>query len=104
VVIAFALTRTIWVSHVLLFLAGASLVMVFSLITSLVQLIAPDHLRGRVMSAYMVAFRGGSPLGSLASGYIASISSTPVVLALNGSLLMLVAATCLAMVPRLRRL
>ena len=39
--------------------------------TSLVQLIVPDHLRGRVMSIYMVAFRGGMPLGSLASGYAA---------------------------------
>ena len=32
---------------------------------SLVQLIVPDHLRGRVVSIYMVAFRGGMPLGSL---------------------------------------
>ena len=30
---------------------------------SLVQLIVPDHLRGRVVSIYMVAFRGGMPLG-----------------------------------------
>jgi hypothetical protein len=29
-----------------------------------VQLIAPDNMRGRVMSIYM-AFRGGMPLGSL---------------------------------------
>ena len=53
---------------------------------SLVQLIVPDHLRGRVMSIYMVAFRGGMPLGSLASGYAASLTSAPYVLALNGGL------------------
>ena len=57
---------------------------VMSCITSLVQLIAPNEMRGRVMSIYLVAFRGGMPLGSLVSGYIASISSAPTVIALNG--------------------
>jgi predicted MFS family arabinose efflux permease len=58
---------------------------------SLVQLIVPDHLRGRVMSIYMVAFRGGMPLGSLASGYVASVTSAPAVLAVNGALVSVVA-------------
>jgi hypothetical protein len=50
-----------------LFAAGAALIVVFSMTASLVQLIVPDHLRGRVVSIYMVAFRGGMPLGSLAA-------------------------------------
>ncbi len=49
--------------------------MLTALTTSLVQLIVPDHLRGRVVSIYMVAFRGGMPLGSLATGYVASLTS-----------------------------
>jgi predicted MFS family arabinose efflux permease len=89
--ILFAGTRVLWISHLLLFMAGAAMIGVFSLLTSLVQLIAPDQMRGRVMSIYMVAFRGGSPLGSLVSGYLASVTSAPVVLAVNGALLMLVA-------------
>ncbi len=60
--------------------------MVFSMTTSLVQLIVPDHLRGRVVSIYMVAFRGGMPLGSLASGFAATFIPMPVVLAVNGAL------------------
>jgi predicted MFS family arabinose efflux permease len=56
-----------------------------------VQLLVPDHLRGRVMSIYMVAFRGGMPLGSLAAGYLASRSSAPLVLAVNGVLIFCVA-------------
>ena len=52
---------------------------------SLVQLIVPDHLRGRVMSIYMVAFRGGMPLGSLAAGYAASFTRRRV-LGVNGAL------------------
>jgi MFS family permease len=88
----FAVTRIGWLSNVLLFGTGATLLMTFSMTASLVQLIVPDHLRGRVMSIYMVAFRGGMPLGSLAAGYLASRSSAPLVLAVNGVLIMVVAA------------
>jgi predicted MFS family arabinose efflux permease len=88
---AFALSRWFWVSNILLFLNGAALIMVFSMTASLVQLIVPDSLRGRVVSIYMVAFRGGMPLGSLASGYAASLTSAPIVLVVNGVLVSLVA-------------
>ena len=66
---------------------------------SLVQLLVPDHLRGRVMSIYMVAFRGGMPLGSLASGWAASLTSVPYVLAVNGGLVSLVAVYFLLRSP-----
>ena len=44
-------------------------------------------MRGRVMSIYMVAFRGASPLGNFLAGSIANLSSVPTMLALNGVLL-----------------
>jgi MFS family permease len=91
-IIAFAASRMLWLSYLLLFLCGAAMMIVFSTITSLVQLRAPNEMRGRVMSIYMVAFRGGMPLGSLASGYLASQFSAPTVLAVNGTLLLVVAA------------
>jgi hypothetical protein len=47
--------------------------------TSRVQLISPDESSGRVVSIYMVAFRGGMTLGSLASGNFADRSSAPTV-------------------------
>lgn len=87
----FAQSETLWVSHLLLFLCGGALVAVFSMTNSLVQLIVPDYLRGRVVSIYMVAFRGGMPLGSLAAGYFATLSSAPTVLTINGVLLTAVA-------------
>jgi len=89
-VLAFAWSSVLWMSGVLLFCAGAALIIVFSLTTSLVQLIAPDDMRGRVMSIYMMAFRGGMPLGSLVSGYAAEHSSAPTVLAVNAVLLLAV--------------
>ena len=87
----FAYSRVFWVSNLILFFAGGSLICVFSMTASLVQLIVPDHLRGRVVSIYMVAFRGGMPLGSLAAGYSASLSSAPHVLMINGCLVSVVA-------------
>jgi len=91
-VAAFALTRFFWLNAILLFACGASLMMAGAMISSLVQLIAPNEMRGRVMSIYMVAYRGGMPLGSLVAGWIASMTSAPFVLMLNGVLLSLVAA------------
>jgi MFS family permease len=88
---AFAVSRIYWVSNILLFFCGVALLMVFSMTSSLVQLIVPDHLRGRVVSIYMVAFRGGMPLGSLASGFAATFVPIPVVLAVNGLLVSMVA-------------
>jgi predicted MFS family arabinose efflux permease len=88
---AFAVSRMWWWSCLLLFAAGAALIVVFSMTASLVQLIVPDHLRGRVVSIYMVAFRGGMPLGSLAGGYAASLTSAPYVLMINGGLVSVVA-------------
>jgi MFS family permease len=90
-VTAFAASRIAWLSHLLLFLDGAALIVVFSTIASLVQLLVPDHMRGRVVSVYMVAFRGGMPLGSLWGGYAASLTSAPFVLAVNGMLVTVVA-------------
>jgi MFS family permease len=90
-IFAFSRSHMLWLSEILLFFTGAALMMVFSTVTSLVQLIAPDNMRGRVMSIYMVAFRGGMPLGSLASGYFATFIGAPMVIGINGVLLVIVA-------------
>jgi uncharacterized membrane protein YfcA len=44
------------------------------------------------MSIYMVAFRGGMPVGSLIGGWLATLTSAPAVLVVNGVLLTVVAA------------
>ena len=88
----FSLSRTPVLSAVILFIAGSLLVMCTSLTTSLAQLLAPAELRGRVVSIYMLAFRGGSPLGGLASGWLVTqVGSAPKVLMVNGITLAIVA-------------
>ena len=89
---AFSLSRTPVLTAVLLFIAGSLLVMCTSLTTSLAQILAPPELRGRVVSIYMLAFRGGSPLGGLASGWLVTqVGSAPKVLMVNGIALTVVA-------------
>jgi predicted MFS family arabinose efflux permease len=83
----FSLSKTLVMSCVLLFISGVALISVFSLISSLVQLITANEMRGRVMSVYNVAFRGGMPLGSLATGWLVPMFTAPRVLAVNGLLL-----------------
>src|SRR5260370_35144707 len=90
-ILAFAMSDVLWLSDILLFLTGAALMLVFSTVTSLVQLIAPNEMRGRVMSIYMLAFRGGIPLGSLVSGWLATHLGAPPVIGINGALLVGVA-------------
>ena len=51
-------------------LSGASLIAVFTLVNSLVQLITTNEMRGRVMSVYNFAFRGGMPMGNLLTGWL----------------------------------
>lgn len=91
-IVMFALLRVFWINAVVLFAAGACMVMVSAMLSSLVQLNAPNEMRGRVMSIYLVAFRGGMPLGSLASGWVATTTSASSVLIVNGALLTAVAA------------
>jgi predicted MFS family arabinose efflux permease len=86
-IVAFAVSRSLVLTCVFLFLAGSALMALFSMISSLVQLIVPDEMRGRVMSVYNVAFRGGMPIGSLIGGTLVATLSIPVVLAVNGVLL-----------------
>ena len=92
---AFAMSRTLTLSLGLLLVGGMFFMAVFSISFSLVQLTVPDELRGRVVSIYMVALRGGWPIGSLVAGATADRFSAPHVMVVNGLLLSIVAASLL---------
>jgi MFS family permease len=87
---AFAISTSLVFSLVLLFIGGIFFMGLFSISFSLVQMTVPDELRGRVVSIYMVALRGGGPLGGLVAGALADWYSATSVMAVNGVLLALV--------------
>jgi len=88
---AFSFSKFLPASYALLVLVGASMMAVFATVTSLVQLIISNEMRGRVMSVYNFAFRGGMPMGNLATSWLVPMYTAPLVLGVNGLLLVLVA-------------
>jgi predicted MFS family arabinose efflux permease len=84
---AFALSRWLPLSCVLIFIAGAAIMASASLMLSLVQVIVSDQMRGRVMSVYNLAFRAGIPLGSLALGKLIPMIGISWALAGSGGIL-----------------
>jgi predicted MFS family arabinose efflux permease len=91
VIAGFALSTWLPLSCLLIFLQGVAIMASASLMLSLVQLIATDAMRGRVMSVYNLAFRAGIPLGSLVLGKL--IPMFGVATALSGAGFMLVAVS-----------
>ena len=87
----FALSKSLPLSYTFLVLVGASMMAVFATVNSLVQLITTNEMRGRVMSVYNFAFRGGMPMGNLLSGWLVPLFTAPIVLGVNGFLLILLA-------------
>jgi predicted MFS family arabinose efflux permease len=83
----FSISHSLAASCLLLFISGAFMMCAFAMISSLVQLITPNDMRGRVMSVYNVAFRGGMPFGSVTTGWLVPIFTAPTVLSVNGLVL-----------------
>jgi MFS family permease len=100
----FAFSTNLVLSCAVLFLTGIGLMTVFANVNSLVQLITPNEMRGRVMSVYNSAFRGGMPMGNLLTGWLVPMFTAPFVLAANGLLLVMLALYFLLVQRKVARL
>lgn len=87
----FAFSTRLPLSGAMLVVVGASMMAVFAMVISLVQLITTNEMRGRVMSLYNFAFRGGMPMGNLVSGWLAQMFQAPLIVGVNGVLLVVLA-------------
>ncbi len=76
-IIVCALSRSPILTGFAMFFTGLAAIINNALINGLIQARVPDHLRGRVMSVYVMVYVGMTPIGSAASGWIASKSSAP---------------------------
>jgi MFS family permease len=70
---------------ILLFATGTCFTLWTSNANSILQLRAPDHLRGRVVSLYLWAFAGLAPLGGLFAGWLCAIGGTQLSFAVAGT-------------------
>ena len=84
--VGFASTTTIWLNVACLFGAGVGIMALLNTTNTLLQSLAPDALRGRVLSFYTMSFLGMAPLGSLVLGSSADVVGVRPVVAAAGCL------------------
>jgi len=84
-VLALAPMRSVLPAALLLLGAGVAFTLWSSNAQSILQLTAPDHLRGRVLSIYLFAFAGLAPVGGLFAGWVAEAFGTSAAFAVAGA-------------------
>ena len=76
--------RDAWLAGVLLFATGVAFTLWTSNANAILQLSAPDHLRGRIVSLFLFAFAGFAPLGGLLAGWLVDVGGTELSFAVAG--------------------
>jgi len=104
ILILFSVSRLFPLSLLLLVGVGWGLITQNATANTLLQTIAPDNLRGRVMSIYTLMFMGMIPLGSLQAGAVAEHFGAALAVALGGLICLLFALWLLWKSPQLRHL
>ncbi len=82
--ILFSFSHTFWLSVVLLLPVGYFVMLQMSSSNTLIQVMVPDSLRGRVMAVYSMMFMGMAPIGALLGGALAERLGAPVTVAIGG--------------------
>jgi MFS family permease len=98
--LALAPVQNAVLAGVLLFGTGIAFTLFTANANALVQLGAPDHLRGRLIALYLFAFAGVAPIGGLFAGWLAEVGGTSLAFAVAG--LTSLAAVAAANVHRTR--
>ncbi|QES15302.1 MFS transporter [Streptomyces venezuelae] len=95
----FGLTRNLWLGLLLLALAGYSDTVSMIFRNTMMQVAAPDEMRGRLQGVFIVVVAGGPRLGDFLAGSIADLTS-PAVAVTGGGIACVVAVGALAVYAR----
>lgn len=87
----FSMSRTFWLSMLLLVPAGFGLIIAIAASKILIQSTVPDAISGRVMGVYSMLFMGIAPLGALAGGALGDAIGAPPTVAVVGALSLIAA-------------
>ena len=82
--ICLAPVQNAYLAGVILFGIGIAFTLFTANANALVQLTAPDHLRGRLIGLYLFAFLGLAPVGGLFAGWLAELGGTSLAFAVAG--------------------
>jgi MFS family permease len=84
-VASFAFSRSLWLSLVLLFIAGLGMMAQIASSNTILQTLVDDDKRGRIMSLFTMSFMGMAPFGSLLAGALAGRVGVTYTLLMEGS-------------------
>jgi MFS family permease len=82
--VAFGLSRSLWLSLPLMFLTGFGMMQGLTSSNTILQTLVDEQMRGRVMSYYTMAFVGMAPFGSLLAGTLAQAIGAPRTVIISG--------------------
>jgi len=102
-IIGFSFSRALPLSLVLLFIAGLGMMVQIASSNTIMQTIADDDKRGRVMSFYTMSFVGMTPFGSLLAGSLASSIGAPSTVFISGIVCIAGAIIFALQLPALRK-
>lgn len=100
--IGFSLSRSVWLSAILLVATGFGFITQLASSNTLMQTVVDDDKRGRLMSYYTMAFQGTAPFGSLLAGVLAHRFGAPATLTMGGAGCVLGALLFLRALPEFR--
>lgn len=80
----FSFSTSFWLSVVLLLPVGYFVMLQMAASNTLIQVMVPDALRGRVMAVYSMMFMGLAPLGALMGGALSDRLGAPLTVAIGG--------------------
>ncbi len=80
----FALSHSFWLSVILLLPVGYCMMLQMASSNTLIQVMVPDALRGRVMAVYSMMFMGMAPIGALLGGTLADRLGAPRTIVIGG--------------------
>jgi predicted MFS family arabinose efflux permease len=98
----FSASRSLALSMGILALAGCAMIVNNSISNTLLQMSAPDHLRGRIMGFYSFVFVGMAPLGAFLFGVVAEHVGVPATIAVGGAIVAVAVTIAGWTVPSIR--
>lgn len=102
--LGFALSRSFALSMVLMLLIGIMFVWQNALANTLLQLVAPDHMRGRVMSVYTLTFQTMMRLGGFQAGLMADWVSAPFSIGIGAAISLVYGLGIAIFYPKIRNI
>lgn len=102
--ISLSLSSSFFVSMFLIFFTGLGMMTQTAASNTILQTIADDDKRGRVMSFYTMALMGTAPFGSLLAGWMAKVLGTPWTIFIGGTVCLIGALVFYRRLPELKRL